>query len=64
MMCTCTPLVRQVIVAVVGVHHVMAELTTATAKAGKAIAEGQLQLQKNLEKVRGGVTHAMLAVVV
>lgn len=37
--------------AVSGVHRVMVELVTATEKAGKAIAEGQAQLQKGVEKV-------------
>lgn len=42
----------QVIIAVTGVHRVMGELSTATDKAEKAIAEGKAQLQKNVEKVR------------
>lgn len=39
------------IIAVAGVHRVMGELSTATDKAEKAIAEGKAQLQKNVEKV-------------
>lgn len=42
---------RKTVTAVSGVHRVMVELVTATEKAGKAIAEGQAQLQKGVEKV-------------
>ncbi|CAB1120679.1 unnamed protein product [Ectocarpus sp. CCAP 1310/34] len=43
---------EQVIIAVTGVHRVMGELSTATDKAEKAIAEGKAQLQKNVEKAK------------
>ncbi|CBJ27106.1 similar to Dynein heavy chain 3, axonemal (Axonemal beta dynein heavy chain 3) (Ciliary dynein heavy chain 3) [Ectocarpus siliculosus] len=43
---------HDVIIAVTGVHRVMSELSTATDKAEKAIAEGKAQLQKNVEKAK------------
>lgn len=42
----------KIVVSVSGVHRVMVELATATEKAIKAIAEGQAQLQKAVEKVQ------------
>ncbi|CAM9159174.1 unnamed protein product, partial [Ectocarpus sp. 8 AP-2014] len=43
---------HDVIIAVAGVHRVMGELSTATDKAEKAIAEGKAQLQKNVAKAK------------
>lgn len=45
-------IILKTVVSVSGVHRVMVELSTATEKAVKAIAEGQAQLQKGVEKVR------------
>lgn len=67
--CTLTPALTlpwaydgsQSVIGVAGVHRVMAEVATATDKAGKAIADGQAQLQKEAEKVRtctGRHTHS------
>ena len=45
-------LLLKVLATATGVHRVMAELTMATDKAVRGIAEGQEQLQKSAKKVR------------